>query len=388
MLLEVNCLKIVHVEDYFDPSAGYQINELLYAGKDLKDEIYLVTSTDMTPFHKKVDISLDRKFERLTGVKIYRLKPVLKISTRLLLKDFSKTIKQINPDVVFMHGIGDFKDLQLWGKKPQYKVIRDCHMSWVASRNKFRYLYYFFFKYFFASIINRTNKYEVIFALGKEEYEYLKRLGIKDNKIDYLPHGYNNSIMHYDESERNDIRKRYKYGKEDIIISYIGKFDDFKRPDLILDIIDKFEKDYIDKKSLKLLFIGPKDYEYMKKFDKKLSNVKDKIDVVVDAAKPFSELRKYFSASDICIFPKGATLSSIHAQVCGCQVIMENHKSNRERVVNNDNLFEIDNLEQAARILRRIIDNEEFKNKQDQVLALKDREYHNQIEKLRSILAR
>lgn len=381
-------MKIVHVEDYFDPTAGYQINELLYAGKDLKDEVYLVTSTDMTPFHKKIDVSLDRKFERLTGVKIYRLKPILKISTRLLLKNFRKTIKQIDPDAVFMHGIGDFKDLQLWGKKPHYKVIRDCHMSWVASRNKFRHLYYFFFKYFFASIINRTNKYEIIFALGKEEYEYLKHLGIKDDKIDYLPHGYNNSIMYYDESERNDIRKRYKFGKKDIIISYIGKFDDFKRPDLILDIIDKFEKDYIDKKRLKLLFIGPKDPEYMKKFDKKLSNIKNKIHVVIDNAKPFSELRKYFSASDICIFPKETTLSSIHAQVCGCQVIMENHKSNRERVVNNDNLFEIDNLEQAARILKRIIDNEEFKNKQEQFLPLKDREYHNQIEKLRNIIAR
>ena len=45
-------MKIVHVEDYFDPTAGYQINELLYAGKDLKDEVYLVTFTDMTPFHK------------------------------------------------------------------------------------------------------------------------------------------------------------------------------------------------------------------------------------------------------------------------------------------------------------------------------------------------
>jgi len=381
-------MKIVHVEDYFDPTAGYQINELLYAGKDLKDEVYLVTSTDMTPFHKKVDVSLDRKFERLTGVKIYRLKPVLKISTRLLLKDFRKTIKQINPDVVFMHGIGDFKDLQLWGKKPHYKVIRDCHMAWVASRNKFRYLYYFFFKYFFAGIINRTDKYEIIFAVGIEPYEYLKRLGIKDEKIDFLPLGYNPSVMYYDDGGRNNIRKIYKFGKEDIIISYIGKFNDFKCPDLILDIIDKFDKDYIDKKKLKLLFIGPKDPKYMKKFDKKLSNLKDKIHVVIDDAKPFSELRKYFSASDICIFPKETTLSSVHAQVCGCQVIMENHKTNRERVVNKNNLFDIDNLEHASLILKRIIDNEEFKNKHDQVLALKDLDYNNQIEKLRNIMMR
>ena len=126
----------------------------------------------------------------------------------------------------------------------------------------------------------------------------------------------------------------------------------------------------------------------MKKFDKKLSNLKDKIHVVIDDAKPFSELKKYFSASDICIFPKETTLSSVHAQVCGCQVIMENHKTNRERVVNKNNLFDIDNLEHASLILKRIIDNEEFKNKHDQVLALKDLDYNNQIEKLRNIMMR
>jgi len=381
-------MKIIHVEDYFDPEAGYQINELLYVSKDFNDEVFLITSTDMSPFYKKVNIKKDKEFEKRTGVKIYRLEPVFKIFNRLLLKKLRKTIKEIDPDLVFMHGIGDFKDLQLWRRRTKYKIIRDCHMSWVASKNKFKNLYYFFYKYFFASVINRTNKYEIIFALGMEEYEYLKRLGIKDHKIDYLPHGYNNSIIYYDESGRNDIRKIYKFGKEDIIISYIGKFNDFKRPDLILDIIDKFENNYINKKNLKLLLIGSKNSEYMKKFDKKLSNVKDKIHVVIDDAKPFSELRKYFSASDIIIFPKETTLSSIHSQVCGCQVIMENHESNRERVIKNENLFEIDNLEQASQILKRIIDNEEFKIKQEQIVSLKGREYHNQIEKLRNILTR
>ena len=120
-------MKIVHVEDYFDPSAGYQINELLYAWKDFDDELFLITSNDMSPFHKKVDNYLDAKFEKETKVKIYRLKPILKVSTRLLLKDLNQTIKSINPDVVFMHGI-DFKDLRLLMKKPEYIIMRDCHV--------------------------------------------------------------------------------------------------------------------------------------------------------------------------------------------------------------------------------------------------------------------
>ena len=33
-------MKIIHVEDYFDPTAGYQINELLYASKNFGDDVF------------------------------------------------------------------------------------------------------------------------------------------------------------------------------------------------------------------------------------------------------------------------------------------------------------------------------------------------------------
>lgn len=35
----------------------------------------------------------------------------------------NKTIKKIDPDVVFMHGIADFKDLNLLKKKRSIKYI-------------------------------------------------------------------------------------------------------------------------------------------------------------------------------------------------------------------------------------------------------------------------
>lgn len=382
-------MKILHVEDYFDPMAGYQINELLYASKDFDDEVFLITSNDMSPFHNKVDIYSDEKFEKRTSVKIYRLDSVVKISSRLILKDFNKTIKQINPDVLFMHGIGDFKDLQLWSNKRYYKVIRDCHMSWIASKNKFKNVYYLFYRIFFAEIINRTNKYDIIFALGDEEYEYLKKIGIKDNKIDFLRHGYNDSVMYYNESERNFIREQYGYEKDDIVISYIGKFNYSKRPDLVISIIDIFDKEFINNHKIKLLFIGSKDEEYIKKdFNIKVEGVKGKVQIITDNSKPYEELRKYYSASDICIFPKETTLSSIHAQVCGCSVIMEDQKSNIERVINSKNLYPADNLINASDILRKIIINKEFKKNKNinNVYFLKSRDYKNQVNKIRNIV--
>lgn len=382
-------MKILHVEDYFDPLAGYQINELIYANKDLNDEVYLITSNDMSPFHKQVDVSLDEQFAKKTGVKIYRLESIVNISNRIILKDLKKTIRKINPDIVFMHGIGDFKDLQLWQKKGSYKLIRDCHMSWVASKNKLRHFFYLFYRLFFASIINSTNKYDVIFALGDEEYEYLRKLGINDNKIGYLKHGYNNSVMYYDECERNIIREKYKFDKDDIVISYIGKFNYSKRPDLIIDIIDKLDQTFIDDYKIKLLFIGPKDEEYMEKvFNLKRYNMKNKMQILIDSSKPFVELRKYYSASDICIFPKETTLSSIHAQICGCPVIMENYKSNRERVINNNNLYPVDNLIKSLDVLKNIIEKSEYEKNRNlnNIYLLEDREYKKQIKIIRNMI--
>ncbi|PXV62297.1 glycosyltransferase involved in cell wall biosynthesis [Halanaerobium congolense] len=376
-------MKIIHVEDHFDPTAGYQINELLYASKNFDDEVYLITSDDMSPFHKSVDLSLDKKFEKETGIKIVRLKSLFKLSARLILKNLTKTIQKINPDAVFMHGIADFKDLILLKQKQDFKIVRDCHMSWVAAKNKFRKPFYLFYKLTFANIINKTDKYNKIYALGNEELEYLHKIGIKDKKIDFLPHGFNDNIMYYDEKSRHKIRKKFNL-KNNVVISYIGKLNESKRPDLIIDIINELDKKFINVYNISLLFIGPKDKNYMNLFNEKLNTLNFELKYRIEDSKPFQELRKYFSASDILIFPKQTTLSSIHAQVCGCPVIMENYKSNQERVINNDNLYPKDDFKKASEILKKIILNKEY-IKDDNIenkFILSDREYKNQIKKL------
>ena len=117
-----------------------------------------------------------------------------------------------------------------------------------SFKNKFRKIYYFLYKIIFSRIINNTNKYEKIFALGREEYEYLKKIGIKDDKIDFLYHGYDKNIMYFDENERKNIRDKYKILEDEILISYIGKFNYSKRPDLIFDILNNLDSQYIKEK--------------------------------------------------------------------------------------------------------------------------------------------
>ncbi len=328
-------MRIIHVEDYFDPKSGYQINELVRAWSFPEDELIILTSNDTTPFHREITKEEDQEFEKLTGAKVIRLKSKLKVSTRLLLDSLWEIIESLEPDVLFLHGIGDFKDFVLLSKKKNYPIFRDCHMSWVASVNIFKHLYYKMYRTVFAPIINTTDKYYKIFALGLEEKQYIEHIGISESKVALLPHGYNGKIMYFDPKERELTRQFYGITSEDIVISYIGKFDVHKRPDLIFEILNFVDKNVFRDFQIKLLFIGSKDNEYMESvFIPKMEAFKYKhgLDVRLDNAKPFQELRKYFSASDIVIYPKQATLSSIHAQVCGCSVIMEKHLSNVERV--------------------------------------------------------
>jgi len=370
-------MRIIHVEDYFDPTAAYQINELLIKSKNYNDEIILISTIDLSPFNKKYDSNQDEVFEIKFNIKIIRLKNFIKIGSRLIYFGLFKVIENLNPDVLFLHGIADFKDLLLFSKKRKYLVFRDSHMSEVASHNIFRNIFYFLYKFFFSYIINHSNKYNLIFALGFEEYDYLKKLGISDRKIRFLVHGYNKDFFSFNQKERDIIRKEFELNDDNIFILYTGKFNFFKRPDLILDIVNNTPIDSIRKKIF-LLFIGSKNETYMKFFNNKLSNFKFLNFKVMDSIQ-FHLLHKFYSAADICIFPKETTLSSIHAQVCGCSVIMEKQKSNIERVFNKETLFSISDFNDATKVLVDIIVSKSYLKDKNLPLPkeILNREYDN-----------
>ncbi len=377
-------MKILYVEDYFNPEAGYQINELLRVGTSNKQ--VLITSFDMSPFHKQYNADQKQKdleFEQKYDVKIIRLKIHFKIGSRIFYSNLKRTINQEAPDILFMHGFGDFKDILFLYGKNDLLTFRDCHMSWVASKNKFAKIYYKFFTLFFAPLINKHKKYEKIYALGNEEREYIKALGISDDRIAMLPHGYNKTTYFISKELRDITRKELSISNNEILISYIGKFDSSKEPDVNLEIFDMLSPNFVEANNLKFLFLGPKDKAYMEtKFNPRLERFKYKDRVVILPERKADELLGYYNASDICLWPKETTLSSIHAQVSGSRVIMENHESNKERVVQQNDLFKIGNITEANNVLSRVIDELNKGTMNVDIVPLENREYHKQIETL------
>jgi len=387
-------MKVVMVKYFFDTEANYQINEMAKAWPK-GNELIIITSKYLDYVHKYYDdqqIIRDRVFEAKYGVKIVRLDCWFRLGTRVLFKDLKSTVDSFFPDVLFIHGLGDFNDLLYLYGRNNYLTFRDCHMSWIASKNRFAKLYYRFYAMFFAPFINKLRKYELVYALGLEEKEYIKAVGIADDRIAMLPHGYNKNTYFSSFQVRDEFRNRLGIADDELLIAYTGKFDYAKQPDINLEVYSQLGREFIAKHKLKFLFIGPiNNLYYDNIFSVKLNNSDFKDRIIILPPVPADDLVKVYNGADLCFWPRETTLSSIHAQVCGCPVVMEEHLSNTERVVDKSFLFEpgsnkdaVDKLKNAiARVNEGYVVN---------AFELDDREYNAQIKKMigswQSILAR
>ena len=107
-------MRIVNVEDYFIPDAGYQINIIPKYLARFGHEVYIVTSTVEGVYKPAADFfgidhihERDARYMEQTGVKIIRVPPltVKVISGRMVQsKALFRAVEELRPDVVYVHG--------------------------------------------------------------------------------------------------------------------------------------------------------------------------------------------------------------------------------------------------------------------------------------------
>ena len=105
-------MKIVHIEDYFHPDAGYQINILPKYLSKFGHSQTIITSEmkkipeELTSFFGKTNIDeRDRVYEKENGVKIIRLPLITFLSGRAVFGlGLEYKLKKLKPDVIYVHG--------------------------------------------------------------------------------------------------------------------------------------------------------------------------------------------------------------------------------------------------------------------------------------------
>ena len=357
-------MKVLHIEDRFHPNLGHQLNNFAKL-HDPRIEFHILCSDSFLPW-KGTDSQIimnvsDKEFEKKYNIVIHRTDILFEIHSRVWMKRLKEKVLEINPDIIYAHGIEIFSAIRivLSGISKKYKTFLDTHTLLGQSKNKFiGKLFYFIFKRVVVPSINKKNI--IVFYTTKENGMILRDVyGIKEKNIKSCLIGTDTTKFYFHEEERRFLRSKYSLKEEDIAIIYTGRHNNIKKPHLVLEAVKGMNTNNTGE--LFLFFVGSKDLKYFNEHFKENLDYGFKIFYIPEVKN--DELYKYYSMADIAVFPKENTLSTLDVQACKLPVILEDNQTNRERIRNSGLLYEKNNLNDLTEKISKLAANDDLREK-------------------------
>lgn len=327
-------MKIVHVEDFFHPDAGYQVNVLSRLQSEQGNEVIIVTSElekmpdFLTSFFGKINIhERDDFFYKKTGVRVIRVPIHFYYSGRSIYKSsVFKVIDTLSPDIVFVHGEDTLIGIQfIWRSfKNKYPLFLDCHMLEMASENRFRSLFRFFYRNFVTPFVLK-NKIPLARVVDSDFVE--KHYSIPLAKTHYLPLGTDVNYFKPDDVNKRNLRSSLNINDEDFVVLYAGKLDKYKGGLFFSETLKN--KVELNNRNIVFLVIGNVDKEIGDQVEKNFSSSANTI--LRFPTQPYLSLVDYYQVADIAVYPKQCSMSFFEAQACGLPVVFEDNEINYKR---------------------------------------------------------
>lgn len=344
-------MKIVHIEDFVHPDAGYQLNSLAPLQRAQGHDVTIVTGqldkipADLTAFFGRDDIEeRDRQFEIETGVKIIRLPLLGFYSGRAIFAPgLVRTVNRLRPDVAFVHCEDTvtgmiFIRLSRWLR---YPIVLDCHMLEMASQNRFREIFRKFFKIFITPTILK----EQIPLIRVVESDFVEKcLGIPLSRTELLSFGTDTHLFSPNAEVRVQMRAELGLSQDAFVIMYAGKFEETKGGKFLAEtLLERFPQ--TGDRPIEFLVIGNTNGSYGAEVEAIFTQSQNKI--VRRPTAKFRELAHYYQSVDLAIFAKQCSMSFFELQSCGVPVLFETNEINSARCVNSNAFcFEPGNMEE------------------------------------------
>lgn len=326
-------MKIVNIEDFFHPDAGYQINILpKYLGKFGHEVIIVTSEMDKVPdaltlfFGRENIEQRDNEYQEKNNVKIIRLPLKAFISGRAIFTDaLKKTIKELSPDVLYVHG--NDTAVGMWALKNQNKfefpLIMDSHMLEMASTNPFNKTFHTLYRKIFTPIIKKND----ITVIRTQDDPYVEKvLGIPLTQAPWISYG-SDTLLFYPNAEiKKSFRVEHSISKDDFVVVYTGKLDEAKGGKLLAQAFrNKFETD----RNVVLVVVGSTGGEYGREVEQTFSESENR--VIRFPTQRYCDLAQFYQAADLSVFAKQCSLSFYDAQACGLPVLSEDNNINVDR---------------------------------------------------------
>lgn len=327
----------------------------------LGHEVYMVTSDRYSPLVYTANRDLLKKrikgfgFFEEEGIKVWRLKTLFELPHAIWIRGLEKKIQELKPDIVIVHGIVNFYALRIARLKKKlgnFKLIYDDHMTFAASRSKMRILYSLF-KRTLSQLIQESADALVGVSHASKMFMH-KKYGIPLGRITVVPLGADDELFKFDALARKDIRSKLSLNENDAVFIYAGKIVPVKGPHLLVEAALKLMKRH---NNLKVILVGngPQSYIDKMKLTIQSEGLEDKF--IWHEVVPNKELHKFYSAADVAVWPREASLSMMEAMACGLPIIISDRAEVTERVKHNNGLTYCgDDASSLAQQMEKLLD--------------------------------
>lgn len=336
-------MKIVHVIDYFQPKLGYQEPNLASEQLKMGHNVFVITSDRYSPAIYDGDAVKQVLGERIRksgcyieeGLPTVRLNILFEHFPAIWVSGLEKQILNLQPDLVHVHGVATFSAIRVAGlkKKANFKLIVDDHMTFGASRSPLRCLYPVF-KHTFAKKILKHSDLLVGVSSTSKQFMY-EKYNFPLERIELIPLGADITRFHFDPQARQQIRETFALSDDAIVFIYAGKVVPVKGPHILIDAAIKLAKQHPNVYVI-VVGNGPDDYIQEMK-DKIKKNCLEK-HFIFNKAVPNDQLHQYYSAADVAVWPREASLSMMEAMSCNLPIIISAESEVSERLEYNNGL--------------------------------------------------
>ena len=351
-------MKIVQLEDFFHPDAGYKINILSkYFARMGHETVILTAELDrmpdyLTSFFGRDNIAeRDREYSERYGVQIIRRPIWAYVSGRALFKDnLAKLVNSLHPDVLYVHGNDTAAGMWILRHLKAFDcpIVMDNHMVEMASQNPLRKLYRAYYRSFITPIIIK-NRIPVIRAMNDD---YVERcLGVPLSLAPWISYGSDMLLFHPDKAAGAKFREANGISRDAFVVLFAGKFDESKGGMLLAELTCREIK---TDREIVYLMIGNATGEYGAAVEKRFKDSRYRI--IRLPTQKYCDLAGFYQAADVGLIAKQASLNFFDMEACGVPVLSEDNNLNRDRTpCGNGWLFRPDDADDFAARLEHIV---------------------------------
>ncbi|MFW9938371.1 MAG: glycosyltransferase family 4 protein [Candidatus Thorarchaeota archaeon] len=175
-------------------------------------------------------------------------------------------------------------------------------------------------------------------AVTKMEIPIIRKLGVKEDHIHFIPHGVNTEI--FKPVNSSEIKKKYALEDYDVIL-YVGRIAKGKGIDKLIKALNLIIN---QKKKVKLMIIGG-DAGFLPTIKKLIQKFNLHNNVIFTGYVPKEGLAKFYSAADIVVYPSRQEIFGlvlVEAGACAKPVIGSDIMGPSEIIVNGETGFTSD----------------------------------------------